>query len=498
MELESKLQFYIEKESEKLSLRHHAYHNAVALENKRKKNRQRGAILVQAEKPEHWNADKKFNPFYVGKNSRAIAKSIARKISERAYSPNPPEISSKPKKDGGFRDVSMYQIPDAAVSSFYYHRLINKNKHRFSSFSYAYRNDRNVHFAIQDIAIELSNYSRVFVAEFDFSKYFDSIDHDYLYDQFDKNGFLVSNEERFVIKAFLASRDRGIPQGTSISLFLANLACWSLDKKLEKCGLQFARYADDTIIWSEDYEKINKAYQIMFDFSVKAGVDINKEKSDGISLLCDDSMPSEFSRQKSEVEFLGYSISVDRVSIKRKSEEKIKRQITYILYKHLVKPLMKRPLVAVQIPANDRDKALLSAICEIRRYLYGNLSEDMIAAYLSGRSGRIFFKGVMSFYPIIDDVEQMRRLDGWLVNAIYKSVKKRGRLLASHRLDRSHSLPFRADQNELKVYCSKQIINGKRLMKIPSFMTIFNAMQKGLKEMGVAGIVDPISDSYNY
>lgn len=55
-----------------------------------------------------------------------------------------------------------------------------KNRHRFSLFSYAYRNDRNVHFAIQDISVELSQGSRIFVAEFDFSKFFDSNSHKYL------------------------------------------------------------------------------------------------------------------------------------------------------------------------------------------------------------------------------------------------------------------------------------------------------------------------------
>ncbi|MCV5707074.1 hypothetical protein OFN27_28300, partial [Escherichia coli] len=90
---------------------------------------------------------------------------------------------------------------------------------------------------------------------------------------------------------------------------------------------------------------------------------------------------------------------------------KIKREISYILYKHLIQPLKSSPLKALKIPANNKDEALLSAICEIRRYMYGNLSEDMLSAYINGRSNRIFFKGIMSFYPLINDEEQMRSLD---------------------------------------------------------------------------------------
>lgn len=498
MSLEKNLLKYISFEANKLALRHHAYHNAIALENNRKKERLKNPKLLDVEKPKHWNSDKKFNPFYVHKNADSIAKSITRKIISGEYKPFEPVVAKIPKKSGGTRDVAMYQIPDAAVSTFFYHRLLKKNRHRFSSFSYAYRNDRNVHFAIQDIAVELSQSSRIFVAEFDFSKFFDSIDHEYLFSQFDKNGFYISKEEQTVIRAFLSNREKGIPQGTSISLFLANLACWKLDKQFEREGLQFARYADDTVIWSRDYTKISRAFDIITEFSNDAGVSINMDKSEGISLLCDKNMPSEFASRKSQVEFLGYAIAADNVSIKEASITKIKKQISYILYKHLLQPLSKSPLKALKIPSNDRDEALLSAMCEIRRYLYGNLNDDMISAYLSGRSHRIFFKGIMSFYPIINNEEQLRELDGWLVTSIYTAMKKRGHMLASHKFSCWHTMPFSLNKNQFVEYCNTTRIKKKRLLKVPSFMKIYHAMKKGLVEFGVSSITSPMADSYEY
>ncbi|WP_081941948.1 reverse transcriptase domain-containing protein [Spirochaeta lutea] len=454
--------------------------------------------LLSPFKPEHWSIDRKFNPFYVHKHAPSIARSIAKKIQIGEYKPNPPEIAQIPKKTGGTRNVAMYQIPDAAVSTMFYRRLLRKNKHRFSSFAYAYRNDRNVHFAIQDVSIELKQNSRLFVAEYDFSKFFDSIAHKYLFDQFKNNGFLISSEEEIVIQAFLSERKMGIPQGTSISLFLANLVCWRLDKQLEKEGLQFARYADDTVIWSPDYNKINRAAEIIHEFSGDAGVKINENKSEGISLLCMDSSPAEFARRKSFVDFLGYEISVENVSIKKSSVRKIQKQISYILYKHLLQPLNKSPLRAMKIPGNDKDEALLSSLSEIRRYLYGNLTEEMIASYLSGRSNRIFFKGIMSFYPLIDNEKQIRDLDGWLVNAVFKAVKQRAKLLERHNLSRSHIYPFKASRKDLLAYCNRTIVKKKHLLKIPSFMTIYKAIKKGLIESGIEGIIDPLKDNYNY
>jgi RNA-directed DNA polymerase len=499
MELHEKITWYIENEAEKLTLRHHAYHNALCVENKRKKTRSSSPTnLKSVKKPPQWLDDKKFDPFYVKKHAKTIAHSIAKKIANKTYEPFEPSKNKIAKASGGYREVAVYQIPDAAISTFFYHRLLSKNKHRFSSFSYAYRDDRNVHFAIQDIAVELSQSSRLFVAEFDFSKFFDTISHQFLFEQFNKNGFYISEEERCVIKSFLKGRDKGIPQGTSISLFLANLACWKLDKQLEKEGLQFARYADDTIIWSQDYTKITKALDIMTSFSQEVGVALNSEKSEGISILCPKELRSEFYKTKECVEFLGYSISVNNVSIKKASVIKMKREMSYILYKHLIQPLKPATLTALKIPANNKDEALLSAICEIRRYMYGNLSEDMLDAYLSGRSNRIFFKGIMSFYPLINDEIQMKSLDGWLVNAVFKAVQKRSKLLIAHHQPRVHSFPFNVSRKNLLKECNRSKVHGKRLLKIPSFLVIYQAIQKGLIEDGITSVIDSKVNSYNY
>ncbi len=80
MDLEKSVARYIAEEAKKLALRHHAYHNAIAIENKRKLERTKSPKLLQVEKPEHWSIDRKFDPFYVKKNTKSIARSIAKKI----------------------------------------------------------------------------------------------------------------------------------------------------------------------------------------------------------------------------------------------------------------------------------------------------------------------------------------------------------------------------------------------------------------------------------
>lgn len=499
MKLEQQIAKIIREESEKLIARYHEYHNRVHLEAKRNQKRLGdSAPKKKIHTPDYWSFDRKFNPFYVKAKHKSIALAIAKKIENRTYSPNSPYTKKVPKSDGGIRKVSVYQIPDAAISKFFFNRLLAKNRHRFSSFSYAYRNDRNVHFAIQDISVDLKRNERTFLAEFDFSDFFGSISHVFLRGQFSENGFYISPEERFVINSFLKERKVGIPQGTSISLFLANLTCWKFDQDLEREGVKFSRYADDTIVWSSEYAKICNSFGLINEFSRNAGVKINPTKSEGISLLTKDGLPSEIVA-KTSLDFLGYCLSVDKVSIKDKSVKKIQKQISYILYRNLIQPLKQTNLAGQQIPANGEDRNFLSAICEIRRYMYGGLSKKQIKDYLSGRTKRIYFKGVMSFYPLVDDVDQLTFLDGWLLSVVHRALKLRCKLLSNHGFQRSHGFPFNVSRQKLLESCAIiEVVPGKNLLEIPSFLLIHRALKKGLEESGIERVMNPNSLNYDY
>jgi len=498
MTLEDEIFEAIKSESDKLIQRHHDYHNSQHLEECRKRRRGNLSYEKEIKTPDYWELDRKFNPFYVAKNKKSISKAIVLKLKDGTYTPNKPHTKKVQKLSGGTRQITIFQVPDAAISTWLYRKLLRKNKHRFSSFSYAYRNDKNVHFAIQDVALDVSLSSRIFIAEFDFSDFFGSINHEYLKNQYRSNGFFTSEKDIQLINKFLP-KTKGIFQGTSISLFLANVACWVLDRSFELEGVKFARYADDTIIWSPSYSKISSAVEAIDRFSKATGVAINSKKSDGISLLCKKETPSEFSSKKVAFDFLGYSIAPEAISIKKICINKIKKQISYILYKHLIQPLIGSNLAGITIPSiSNCDPDLLSCINEIRRYLYGDVSQQTLNNYLIGRSNKISFKGIMSFYPLVNDEIQLRSLDGWLKNAIYISVKKRGRLF-SHKWkhDVLSNFPYTITRYSILADFKGQVINGKtRQLQIPSFYMIFQAIQRGLTEGGIGGVANPESLTY--
>lgn len=274
--------------------------------------------------------------------------------------------------------------------------------------------------------------------------------------------------------------------------------CWRLDLALERSGLKFARYADDIVIWSPDYQNVCGAFTIINDFSAAAGIPINAEKSGGISLLTREDLPTELANRKTFIEFLGYSISVDAVSIKASSIKKIKKQISYLLYRNLIQPLKGSKLRGLVIPSNDKDPALLAAIMQIRRYMYGGLTDQQLRNYISGRSKRIYFKGIMSFYPLVNDEEQLKALDGWLVSVIYRALKLRSKLLAKWKHNRSHQFPFNVTREDIPAKFAARRPFGKPLLEVPSFMLINKAVQKGLTVRGIESVMNPKSLDYDY
>lgn len=291
----------IKNECEKHIERHFEYLADLKEYAERRTRREGVKFLKVIRRPPWWDIAPQFNPFKVraAKKLRTYATTLDVKIRNRSYKPRPAVIHYVPKGDGKRRTLNIFQLPDAAMSNLVFKSLLQKNVGKLSAYAYAYREDKTPHDAVNDIFSEWSKKDRIYVAEYDFSSFFDEIDHRYLWKILDNEGFIVSPEERHLITAFLTSaacerkkypsgaqpRERGIPQGTSVSLFLANVACWELDKGLERLGVGFSRYADDTLIWSDEYGKIVRAYYWIDECARRMGVPLNPTKSYGISLL---------------------------------------------------------------------------------------------------------------------------------------------------------------------------------------------------------------------
>ena len=106
----------------------------------------------------------------------------------------------------------------------------------------------------------------------------------------------------------------------------------------------------------------------------------------------------------------------------------------------------------------------------------------------------------MSFYPLLNDEQQLRELDGWLVSTIHRSVQLRSKLLLSHGYNKKNSFPFSVARDDILEAYRYQRVGSKmeHLLEIPSFTLIHRALQRGLRESGIEQVMHPSSNKYAY
>ena len=257
------------------------------------------AVITPFRDPDIWNTSKHFSPYYCLKHSKYLSRVLWQKIVDGSYDPSPAVRIEIPKPTGGFRTIMAFSIPDSAISNLFHRRLRDKNSNQFSPFSYAYFKDRGLF----DAVIQLKSYldqGQCYLVEMDFSKYFDTIEHRYLDHLFQNENFNLSGAEKTIVDALLKHRisDRasysitaserreiGVPQGSSVSLFLANLAGHELDRSLERVNGRFVRFADDVVVVTNSHSDAVKIVNAFEEHCKYSGVSINYDKSEGISLL---------------------------------------------------------------------------------------------------------------------------------------------------------------------------------------------------------------------
>jgi RNA-directed DNA polymerase len=491
-------------EARKLVCRHQRYASDLEEQLRRTERRSLNKPTKTLLLPQYWNVDAGFNPYHVRSSALSIGHSIERALARRVYQPRAAVAYTVPKDGGARRPISVFQVADNAVSRLVYKAILAKNSSRLSAHCYAYRTDLTIQDAVLDIASDFKGKKRLFVAEFDFSKFFDSIAHSHIETILKDRRFFLTDLELHVIRGFLRAptlaadqyqpvsstlRERGIPQGTSVSLFLANIAAQPLDDRLERLGVGFVRFADDTLIWADDYSLICRATTALEDTARDMGVDINLSKSAGISILAPDGAPAEF-KAKNSVEFLGYKISSECVSIRDRNVQEIKKWISYLIYSNLLLEPKRGNVVAARVaPSVDRDFVVL--IFQLRRYLYGDLSEKQLRRYLAQETPRIRYRGLMSFYPIIDDDELLHGLDGWLLNTIFLTLRVRRRLFEAKgivALPTPHGLSKRDLLSFVGATSGKATLD----LRLPSFARMGKLLRNASKMYGANAIANPL------
>jgi RNA-directed DNA polymerase len=479
-------------------------------EERARQEKRSNSLLPQRRttRPVWWALDEGFNPYLVRARSARVAHSLHHKLGSRSYQPRAPLEDERPKPGGGSRTVSIYQVGDSALSKLVFESLLAKNGPTLGARAYAYRKDVTSQDAIQFIKASFSGRHRLFIAEYDFSSYFDNIDHEHVRKVL-RDRFLVSAEERSVVEGFLRVggrpgneyepvgplRSRGIPQGTSISLLLASAAAWNLDRMLEGCGVNFVRYADDTLIWGSEYNSVTEAVALLHNAASEMGVSVNTNKSPGIRLLMPRDSPTGELESTASIEYLGYKIALDQTAIRAKAVARMKGRLQGIIYWTLLFELGKKSQNVNRLsPTVDKD--YVTCIWQLRRYLYGDLSEKALVRYKNREVPLRRFRGVMSAYPLIDDTTDLKTLDSWLSSQLWLAVRRRGTLFKQAGTT-VLPVPYGLGKTELLTASAKSSTTGQTIdLTIPSFRRIAALHRKAIDAHGLRVAAAP--DDYEY
>jgi len=464
--------------------------------------------------PGSWELHPHYDPRYCIKHSKYLSRMIWQKLQAGTYEPVPAIQYEIEKPGGGVRIIMAFAIPDSALANIIHRSVTRRNINILSSNSYAYRPDKSIFDAIINLRRAVVG-SKVYVVQYDFSKYFDTIDQQYLSKIVnDRKNFVLSAAERNAVRAFLGhrfarvndyplrnfeTRTAGVPQGSSLSLFLSNAAAHALDLSLERMNGSFVRFADDVVAVTQSYGDALRIAEQFRNHSAAAGLRINREKSPGIKLLGGShdlerrsmAIDNDDIAQLESIEFvdyLGHRLRHDRVELPEKSVRRIKKRISSIIHKHLF--LYTRgangAMAADRVGPGYFDWDFVTCLNELRKYIYGGLGETQIRQFLDNNQKPPGLRGLMGFMPLLTNRRQLADFDGWLLNILARAQRERVRVAARHGI-------------ELRRLTRAEILDGSwysmpnvgQDSAAPSFVRAWRASRKYYLKYGLLGIEPP-------